>query len=218
MTLNDNSWESKFSLSKLLFEEDQFDKAIALLEEVIQIHHEPEMDLHLGVYYSSKGEQIGKETVNQMGYYDEEKVSSIASPYMKKAVYHLDKFRKNNAIDNIFFNDVCNMFDQLSPGSLQEMKIPLSLARIHRVLIGDCRIDPPQEIMEAEFVSNKTIKSAFLFSCVAGTTRSKAQIYLYETADTEKITSGNVKPCAEVYIGFPGFDDPSVPTCQVSEH
>jgi hypothetical protein len=218
MSINENDWEVKFSLSKLLFEDNQFDEAIELLEEVIQIHYEPEMDMHLGVYYASKGEQIGKEAVTQMGYFDEDKISSIASPFLKKAVFHLDKYRKKNVIDKSYFDQVCNMFDQLSPGSLQKMQIPLSLSRIHRVLIGDCRIEPPQEIIETEFVCKKTIKSAFLTSCVAGTNRNKAMIYLYETDDTEKITSGDEKPCSAVNISFPGFDDPSVPTCHVSEY
>ena len=217
MTIN-NDWELKYALSRMHFEQDQIDQAILLLEETILLHYEPEMDLHLGIYYSSKGEQVGKELVNQMGHYDKDKVSSIASPFCKKAVYYLNKYRQNNAIDNNYFDQVCNMYDQLSPGSLQDMNIPLSLSRIHRVLIGDCRIEPPQEIIEAEFICNKKVKSAFLASCVAGTKKNKAMIYLYTTDNSDLIISGAEKPCSTVNISYPGFEDPSIPSCAVSEY
>jgi tetratricopeptide (TPR) repeat protein len=202
---NSDDWEAKYYLSKCYYMLNRLNRAIDLLEDCIKTHYEPVMSLEMGIYCATKGEVIGKELYGKLGRYDEQRTAEMASPYLEKALKSLQQCLKiGGEVDPRYFNKVCNMFDQLSPGRLSNMGIPLSLNRLHRVLSNVDEIPAP--ILDAEFESEKKVCSALVKSLHGkSSTRYQASVHLYETDDTDKVTNKMVDPVAFVKIIYPGL-------------
>jgi tetratricopeptide (TPR) repeat protein len=205
--------EAKYFLSRCCYLNHDVDKAIALMEDCIAANSEPRMNLQLGVFYASKGETLGQELCTELGRYDEQQVAELCCPYFEKALHNFIAYKRGGGeLDEKYFNKVCNLHDQLSPGKLQHMGIRLSLNRLHRVLsnLGDVTI--PDAVMNAEFVPAAKVCSAWI---ATSEDRQNGRIlytaYLYETVDTDLIPKKLVNPSTAVEIYFPGLKNSAVP-------
>lgn len=211
-----NDWEAKYYLSRCCYMINNVDRAIVLLEDCIKTNYEPEMSLHMGIYCASKGESIGKELYRKLGRYDQNKTAEMASPYLEKAIKSFQEYLKSGGeVDMQYFNKICNMFDQLSPGGLQYMGIPLSLNRLHRVLSSVD--DLPEPMLDAEFSPVKKVCSAHVVSCVQGKSagRYQASVLLFETDDSDKVANKLVDSIALLTIVYPGLHDPNIPDVHI---
>jgi tetratricopeptide (TPR) repeat protein len=217
-----NDWEAKYYLSRCCYILKDVDRAITLLEDCIKTNYEPNMSLEIGTYYYSKGKSIGQELYRKLGIYDQQRTAEMASPYLEKAINSFQLYSKSGGeVDPQYFNTVCNLFDQLSPGRLQYMGIPLSLNRLYGVLSNVDEVPGP--VLDAKFHPEKKVCSAFVFKVNSFRSgRTLTNVSLYETADTDDIRNGIAEPLYLVEIVFPGQFDNTVPdvtltSCQKPE-
>jgi len=211
LSSNPEAWEAQNRLALCHFSLGEYDSAIDLLENIMHEYYEPMMSLLLGTCFYQKGERLGKDLYRKTGVYDQDATARIVGPHLEKALHHLMQFRQYDESQDEQFDKACNLYDMLKPGKLQEMGIPLSLNRLHRVVLGDCRENPPEQVLRAEFRCNKIVRSAGILSCVRGTSSGRYQtdIMLFETDDTDRI--GNDKPVGWFTMLYPGHENPEVP-------
>ena len=181
---NPTNMEAIRHLSRCCYLLDDVDRAIVLLQECMTIESDPEMFMEMGGYCCSKGEIVAKEICRRLGRYDQERVAEVAAPYLERAIKSFQQCpNAQERFSPQYFNKLYQMYDQLIPGRLQDMSIPLSLNRLYRVntLVDDM----PEPMMDAEFVPKKNVHSALVASCVRGNSAGDytATVFLFDGDD-----------------------------------
>ncbi len=181
---NPTNMEAIRHLSKCCYLLDDVDRAIVLLQECMTIESDPEMFMEMGTYCCSKGEIVAKEICRKLGRYDQASAAEVAAPYLEKAIKSFQQSpNAQERFSSEYFNELYRMYDQLMPGRLQGMSIPLSLNRLYRV--SSHVDDMPEPMMDAEFVPKKNVHSALVASCVCGRSRGDytATVFLFDGDD-----------------------------------